>query len=131
MTDLIFRLSSPLYRKKLIRFSVVGGDGRADFTPEPARRFTEMAQPNNFEVQSAKLTSLMAKELKSGSTGSREKEKIPSRFSAPPRHQPPARRTLNNPIRNLVEESKIHSEPQYGAKKDESPRVAELRVTPR
>ena len=100
-----------------------------------------MAQPNNFEVQSAKLTSLMAKEFKSGSqllglpnTGSnssREKEKLPSRYSAPPRHQPPARRTLANPIRNLVEESKIHSEPQYGAKKEESPRVAELRVTPR
>ena len=114
--------------------SVVGGDGKADFTPEPARRFTtDVAPVSSFDVKSAKLTAIQAREQKTtGSTGSRDKE-IMGRYSAPPRQPPPARKTLTNPIRNIVEESRIHQDATYGTKKEEiaAPRVAELRATPR
>ena len=122
---------------------MVGGDGKADFTPEPARRFTTDAvtppshangTSSSFDVKSAKLTAIQARENKNGSTGSREKTDIMNRYSTPPRQPPPARKTLTNPIRNIVEESRIHQDATYGNQQQQQqpqPRVAELRATPR
>merc|ERR1711933_592804 len=45
-----------------LKSKVVGGDGKADFTPEPARRFTtDVAPVSSFDVKSAKLTAIRAR----------------------------------------------------------------------
>ena len=55
---------------------------------------------------------------------------LPNRASAPTR-PPPMRSTLTNPVKDIVEESKIHSDDPKMIRRDEPvsvPRMAELRL---